>query len=536
MKDLRDDMKTGKTDFQAKRLEKFMAETRSLKEKLADLKRDNRNLEKSLRNRNLLYNSIPAGIVIVQEEKIIDVNDRTLEQLGYGPEEVIGHDFLDFVRPDLKAFIRDRHRNRVSRKWVPEQYETYLVSKNGEVLCFEVEVKRIKHNGRLAFLASLRPIDNRKKREKEIIQAKKMEALKAMAAGLTNHCSRYFVGIAEVTRNLRAISNPQDTNLIAGLEEIESASGKALQTAQKLANISKAENDFSDTVFFDLKKVVKDTVKLASATLRKEGEKYGEEINFKTYLRSVLPVKGDPDEIGDAVMNMIRNAVEAMPKGGDLYLTTEENAGYAHIYIQDSGTGIPEEIRDRIFDPFFTTKGNDRIGLGLSLAHAIVQRHKGDIELTSDDNQGTVINISLPLAKRGDKTKARPVKSRIRNAQILIIEDEDIVGALLSQLLVSKGHRVVSAATGPEGLDKLKRKKYDLVIIDSKTPNVNARVLIQKIKKKNRELSIVLMTDRESGAESDKIKRSGVDLIISRPVDMTTVDKKVLEVLMFKAG
>ena len=232
---------------------------------------------------------------------------------------------------------------------------------------------------------------------------------------------------------------------------------------------------------------------------------------------------------------MILNAMEAMPEGGDLFVTTEENAGFAHIYIQDSGKGVSESIRDNIFDPFFTTKGNNRKGLGLSLSHAMVKRNEGEIEVTSQENQGTMVTVKLPIARQGQQAKNGPNKRRIKNARILIIEDEDILGELLSKLLLSKGYRVATAPTGSEGLTQLKKKKYDLVIIDSKLVQQNGLVLGKKIKKINRQLPIALITEPEAADRLKDRRMSGIDLVIRKPINMNRTIHQVSELLMLTA-
>ena len=282
-----------------------------------------------------------------------------------------------------------------------------------------------------------------------------------------------------------------------------------------------------------LQDIVKDAISLINPRLKDLEARRKLKINLRTYLRSVSPVEGDPNEIRDVIVNLILNAVEAMPQGGDLYLTTEENAGSAHIYIQDSGVGIPDPINDRVLDPFFTTKGKDRAGLGLSLSYAIVKRHKGEMEFTSQKDQGTIFTIRLPLATQKQKSMPRPVKRKIKNAHILIIEDEDIIRELLSQLLISKGHRVVTADSGAEGLNKLKKKKFDLVIADSRAPDMKGPSIIKKMKRLNEELPVSLITEYQAGDGFSHMQRLGADLIITKPLDMNKVVKQVSDVLTF---
>ena len=441
-------MRAREHESRERRLEKLKIENLSFREKLSALKKENENLQRLLRDNNKLINSIPAGIVLIQQGKIIYINETALDQMGYKAEEIIDRDFLDFVHPDLKGFVRNLHKKWVSGKSGPEQHETDMVTKNGGTLCFDVRVNKIRFNGRVALLLNLTRLEKRKKREKDLIRSKKMEALITMASGLTRNFGH----------------------------------------------------------------------------------------NLKTYLRSVSPVEGDPNEIQDVIANMILNAVEAMPRGGELYLTTEESAGYAHIYIQDSGEGITDNIRDRIFDPFLTTKGNDGVGLGLSLSYAIVKRNRGDIEVTSQKDQGSIFHVRLPLASQEQKPKVRSVRRKIKNADILIIEDEDVLMELLSQLFLSKGLRVDTAATGAEGLGKLKRKNFDMLLVDSGTPDIKEGLFIKKIKKLYPKLPIAIIMENETGDKLNQIKNSSVDLVITKPVEMNRLMNQVSEILAAKVG
>ncbi len=514
-----------------KRIEKIKAENRALRENLALLKKEGNNLQKTLRNRDRLFHSIPAGIVLIQKDKIADINEMALDQLGYTAEEAIGHNFLDFIHPDLRPIMRNRFKKRGAGKLEPEEYETDLVNKDGETLCCELRVKRIRHNGRMAFIVNLTRLEKRKERERENLNSKKMEALTTMASGLKEEFSRYFDTIAKNTNELSASANPENMKLMESLKEIKDSLGRAWSTNYMLEKISKMGDHKSGMVPLDLKKVVNEAVRLTRPQWKDEAERSGRKINLKTFLRSVSPIVGDPEEIREVMINLIMNAAEAMPEGGDIYLTTEENAGYAQIYIQDSGVGISDQIKDRIFDPFFTTSGNDGIGLGLSLSYAIVKSHGGEIEVSSQKNQGTIFNIKFPLASQRKTPTTRSMGRKIKDARILIIEGDDIIRELLSQLLMSKGCRVMTADSGLEGLSLLEKKKFDLIITDTETSEIDERILVKKIKRMDPKLPLALITERGTGLKHNRIQRSAVELIIMKPLDMNKVVKQVSEVL-----
>ena len=523
-------MQESKQDYWRGRYEKVKAENQILREKLATLKRETRDLQKVIKNNSKLFHSIPAGILLVQQGIIVDINRGALDHLGYTPEEVIGHNFLDFVHPELKKYMKDLHNKRISGKRVPSQYETDLVTKDGERMSCEVRVKRIRFNGRRAFLVNLTLLERRKKRERDHIQFTKREALTTMASGLHEKLNRDLMGISEKIQLVKRIADSENGALMKGLEDIESASKEIVNTAGVLDSLAATKPAPSDGSLFDLSKVVKKAITLTNPMLKDLAEKGKQEINLKTYLRSVSPIQGDPEEIREMVLHLILNAVEAMPRGGDLYLTTEENAGYAHIYIQDTGVGIPAPIKDRIWDPFYSTKGKDGLGLGLSLSHAIVKRHKGEMEVSSQKDHGTTFTVRLPVAKKDLRARPRPVKRKIKNAQILMIRDEDIVSELLSQVLVSRGHKVVMVSSGSEGLQKLTKKKFDLVLADS-AADVGGAALIQKIKKIKKQLPLVLIKGRRVGEQLGATRESAFDLIIRKPLDMDKVVGQVEDLL-----
>jgi PAS domain S-box-containing protein len=524
-------MQKAKQEYWRNKYEKLKAENQILREKLAALKRETRDFQRVIKNNNKLFNSIPAGILLLQQGVIVHINKGALDHLGYAPEEVIGHSFLDFVHPEVKKPMKDLHNKRISGKRVPSQYETDLVTKDGEKVSCEVRVKRLRFDGRRAFLVNLTLLKRRQKRERDQIQLKKKEALMTMASGLHQKLKHDLKEISENLQLVKEIADSDNGTLREGLENIGAASKGINNTVKVLESLSDTKRDPSDHVPFDLRKVVKKAISQTNTVLKDLGEKGKQKINLKTYLRSVSPIEGDPEEIRDLVVHLILNAVEAMPRGGDLYLTTEENAGYAHIYIQDSGMGIPTPIKDRIWDPFYTTKEKDGLGLGLSLSHEVVKRHKGKMEVSSQKDHGTTFTVTLPIAKKDPRAKPRSAKRKIKNAQILMIRDEDIVSELLSKVLVSRGHKVVMASSGSEGLQKVKKKKFDLVLADSAAADTGRAAFIQKINKMKKEIAFVLMTGQRGGEKSGVSRKSPFDLVIRKPLDMDRVVGQVEDLL-----
>ena len=514
------------------RIAKLQAESLGLREKLAALKKENHQFERVLKDHRKLINSIPACIVLIQEGKITDVNEVALQEFEYTAEELIGRDFLDLFHPDQRTSGRKLLIQWATGEAPTEEWEVTLVSKTNETLRCDARVKKIRLNGRTALVGSLTRLEKRKRSESARIRAQKTEAVNTMVGGLTRHLSPNLEVITENTKALHALLTPMNPESVTCLANIESAVREVHCSLRKLNRFSNREHDPAARPYFDLKKAVKEALALTAPDLKRATEERGGKVHLKTYLRSVSPVLGDPDAVRDVLRHMIISALEAMPRGGELYLTTEENAGSAHIYIQDTRLDIPNQVKDLISNPFATAKGIKGDGFGLSLAYAAIAGHQGDIELTSKKGQGTTINIRLPLAPHEPKPKTNLIRAKLRGARILIIEDQDMTRELLLQLLQDRGFMVDGAVSIPEGLKRLKRKKYDLILSDARMADVHAGIVVRRMKALAPGVPIATLAAYGSGDTEEGIQGFEVDLVIARPINLNRAIEQVSEVLI----
>jgi PAS domain S-box-containing protein len=519
------------SDYLETRIKKLKAENKSLRETTSLIKGEILKLKRVLRDRDRLFNSIPAGVMLMRNGKILETNELVLEQLGYRAEEVIGRDFLDFVHHDEAEYVRRFHDIWNSGKMATGQYDAHLVTRGGGSIYCDVKVKRIRHKSRTAFLLNLTRLEKRKELEQEKIQSMKREALITMALGVNGKFQRYNDLILKKMKEFKEIARSGDIVFEDAYNMLKDVSYKTMRIARELELMGETEDEKKRTTRFDLNKVVNGAVESTIGTWKEGPESQGIKIDLKTYLRSSSLVEGDSEEIKDVIIHMITNAVEAMPDGGEIHITTEDNADYTHIYIQDSGTGVPGRFRERIFDPFFSTKGNTATGLGLSLSYAIVKRHKGDIEMSSREGEGTIFHIRLPLVGQGYKS-SKAERKKIWDAQVLIIQDEDVVRDILSHLLISKGCKVETANNGLEGIVKLKRKNFDLVIADAEILHEEDSMLVKKYGKINPKMSIALIREGNDINNYHRQDELVADLNIMKPIDVNMVLKKVSEVLM----
>ncbi len=518
-------MTTKDKDRSDKKIVIMRADQERLRSEIILLRKENHEVKKTLNQRDALLISFPVGYVVLEKAKIMEANEFILNQLGYSSEDLLGHNLTDFVHPRLRNVMKDFQRRRASGKWAPEEYETDLVSKNGEILSCDIRVRKIHRSGRTAFLLMLTPSEERKKREKDLVESKKRESLAQIAHEMTMRLQPHIEGIATLAENAKHGRDP-DRQVLG---QIEDMNRQILRVTKALESFSREAPDPSKRSLVDLEKVAREAVAFVSPMLKAHPEKQGSGINLKIYLRTVPPVEGDSGEIEEMLSQVMFNAVEAMPQEGDLYLSIEENAGQAHIYVQDSGVGIAPEILDKVFDPFFTTKEDGRLGMGLCVAQAIARRHKGTLELSSKKNEGTVVTIRLPLATPSQK---KPRKRRKANEVfILLVEEDGMIRDLLYKMLDHKGYRVATVSTGAEALQQLERKAFDLVIVGSETPDMKVQNLIGEIKKKKTRLSVAWITGGEGAERKAKEKGQAADLLIRKPIDMTSTLEKLSELL-----
>jgi len=515
------------------RLEKLRNEQKALKKDLGSLRRYNQGLEKELKNRKALLEEFPAGMLLVQGERIIDLNRRVIQETGYARDEIIGRSFLELFHPRVRDQIRKYHKRRIAGKWAPELYQAEILSRTGKVLWCEVEVKRIRFNGRVAFLKRLDRIDERRKRERELIMSEKMGALTRMASGLSRQLFQGLKGIEESAAYVKAVLGTGKKNLTGPIGDMEDAVGRLKETAKDLQAMAKGEIEDHDMRFIDLNELVKDAVSLVEPRVRAIEEERTVKLDIKTYLRSVSSVRGSPKQIRDAVANIIINAAEAMPQSGDIFVTTEENEGFAITYVQDNGLGIPRECLDMVFEPYFSLKPEGRIGMGLSVAYAVARKHDGALEITSKEGQGTTVLMKLPLAPKVQDRGERKRRARIAGSKILVMVEDDMLRELLLEVLVSKGFGVVAANGYGDTLNKVKKNRYDMVIIDSQGHSAHMmETFTERIGEIDNDISMLLINGhREEGRQGEENYPLG-DLVIKRPIDMDWLVRKVSDILI----
>jgi PAS domain S-box-containing protein len=229
-------------------------------------------------------------------------------------------------------------------------------------------------------------------------------------------------------------------------------------------------------------------------------------------------VRGIAGELREALLNLVQNALDAMQTGGTLGIHTAINDSQVQLEVSDSGVGMTAEVRERAFEPFFTTKGQMGTGLGLAEVYGIVKRHRGHVEIESQQGVGTIVRIRLPLAPMPAATAQKPVPPRKRiQRRVLLVEDHTDSREFMTALLETEGHNVTPVSTVKEALEKLdapEGAQFEVLVTDIGLPDASGWDLIPKARERRPSLRVGVVT----GWEGHNAPSEGADFLLRKPI------------------
>jgi PAS domain S-box-containing protein len=377
--------------------------------------------------------------------------------------------------------------------------------------------------------------------EEQLRQSQKLEAIGQLAGGVAhdfNNLLTVIGGYSSILLNRVAEDSPHHMPI----EEIKKASDRACGLTRQLLAFSRKQ--ILQPKLLDLNAVVSDLDKMVRRLI-------GEDVDLFVITDPGLgKVKADPGQIEQVLLNLIVNARDAMPLGGkitmetsNVFISNEYAQGhaatpgsYVMLAVSDSGCGMSNEVKERIFEPFFTTKGAGKgTGLGLSTVYGIVKQSEGHIWLYSEPDNGTTFKIYLPRVSDAEEQEevAIGAKDVPRGTEtVLLVEDEDQVRDILTDILNDQGYRVFVAASGSEALDIARKNGFiHLMVTDVVMPQMSGRELSEKLARYRPEMKVLYM----SGYTDDAIVRHGLLdeklNFLQKPFDSATVARKVRQVL-----
>jgi PAS domain S-box-containing protein len=360
-------------------------------------------LKRSEEKYRILVQHAKDAILVVQDEQIRFMNPIASEILGYTCERIADRSFIDFVHPDDRELIMDRYRRRMRGDDLSDRVSFRIINKDGEARDVDLNAVLITWEEKPAILNFLRDVTLQKKMEAQLRNSQRMEALGTLSGGIAHNFNNLLMGILGNTSLAQKGLDPSAPTC-GYLEKIN----KLVQGGSKLTHqlLEYARGGSSQVGPVDLNQLVKDTSETLAATKK--------QIRIHHRLSEKIPfLTADQGQIEQVLLNLLLNAADAMPTGGDLSVETSclpaghagEISGlspkqaYVLLKVTDCGTGMSKATQDRIFEPFFTTKGLERgTGLGLSTAYGIIKNHNGKILVESELNKGSSFFVYLPAA------------------------------------------------------------------------------------------------------------------------------------------
>ncbi len=382
-------------------------------------------------------------------------------------------------------------------------------------------------------------LDELRATQEKMVQQERLSAVGQMTSGIAH----------DINNRLQIILGLSDTLLtdpdleLGGsdardkLQLIRESSEDAAAVVNLLRDFYRPQRSGQKFAAVDIAEVVSAAVQLTEPSWKDQAQSRGVDLSLETQVDDIPVIAGSPTELRDALVNLIFNAIDALPRGGEISIQARTEAGEAVIAVSDNGVGMPEDVRSRCLEPFFTTKGEGGSGLGLAMVYRTVLRHDGVVEIDSTAGSGATVQIRLPLNSRSVPKSANDSgETPTGPLDVLVVDDDTLVRELLAGLLARQEHKVVTAADGKDGLAKFGEQKFDVVILDRAMPDMNGDELALRLKSAAPWIPIIMLTGFGGLMNATEDAPDGVDLVLGKPIRHADLVEAMSKLVRDKAG
>lgn len=373
-----------------------------------------------------------------------------------------------------------------------------------------------------------------KSTQAQLVASERLKALGQMAAGVAHDFNNILNGLLGRTQLLLQRLDGKRLQIRHFRSELDLMEQICLDGADAVKRVQDFTGIRRDppTETVDLNAVLRDVVAMTQPKWRDESRANGGAIEIQTALGNIPSTLGNPHDLHRLFSNLIFNAVEAMPAGGTLSLSTRLEGDRIVVTMVDTGVGMTPEVQARISEPFFTTKGEGR-GLGLGIVRGILSRFEGELTVDSRPGSGTTFTLSFPVSRpesRRQITKSRPVKGGTPG-RILVVEDDDRNRRLFEEALTVCGHQVVGVPDGETALDRFRRDPFDLIVTDLAMPGISGWEVAKGVRSEDPDVRIILVSGWGIQQGTEQIRECGIDRVLSKPCHMKELQQAVADVL-----
>ncbi|HEV2798869.1 MAG TPA: ATP-binding protein [Pyrinomonadaceae bacterium] len=369
-------------------------------------------------------------------------------------------------------------------------------------------------------------------------QLEKLSALGELASGVAHDFNNTLAGILGRAQLMLRTDDPE--KLRRGLQVIIKTAEDGAKTVKRIQDFARQRRDH-DFVPVAVDQLLLDVSEMTRPRWKDHAAANNVYIRLNLQIDSKSLVLGDESELREVLVNMVFNAVDAMPAGGTLTLATRETSEHVFVSVSDTGCGMSSEVRSRIFDPFFTTKGKAGNGLGLAVSYGIIHRHAGVIEVETADGQGATFHVKLPIARGETKASERvsdapcdvPNLSLVADstrARILVVDDEIHVLDLLCEIIQSEGCEAVRAMNGTGALALFEAGHFDAVFTDIGMPGMSGWELARAIREHDAQLPLAVITGWGDAVGSDEQRAAQINWVVTKPFSMPRISEIIQEI------
>ena len=358
-------------------------------------------------------------------------------------------------------------------------------------------------------------------------QRHRMEALGRMTMGVAHDLNNLLSGLIGHIELLKqkADQDQAPASIQPSIRTIETTAEDGAALIEKLQRYIR-EDTQKHFERVSLAALIEDCITITQPYWYNEPRRQGIEIEVERGLDAVPDVMGAPSELREVFVNLILNAVQAMPEGGTLtFETFTTERGQVGARVRDTGIGMSDDVQQNIFEPLFTTKGEQGTGMGLAASSGIVQEHEGDIDVTSTPGEGTAFTLTFPPADDAEPEPEpdEPPVPDAANVRVLVVDDEEMVRSIVTQLLSLNDHEVDRASSGAEALDLFEAHAYDIVFTDFGMPEMTGAELASRLHEIQADLPIILLT----GYTDTDTAVDEVDDILSKPFKLEELEAAI---------
>jgi PAS domain S-box-containing protein len=374
-----------------------------------------------------------------------------------------------------------------------------------------------------------RAYDDLRQTQQSVMQQERLRALGEMASGIAHDINNAISPISLYAENLLERETGLTERGRAQLQTIAMASDDVAATVARMREFYRQREPQAALRPVHLNELVRNVVELTRVRWQDMPQQRGAVVTMEVDLAAGLPaVLGIETELREALINIVFNAVDAMPAGGTLSLRTrcpEAEGQPVRLEVSDTGVGMDEPTRRRCLEPFFTTKGERGTGLGLAMVYGVVQRHGADIEIESAVDHGTTVRIMLPAAGDAGRVPAAAASPALRPEaplRLLLVDDDPVMLRTLSETLSQDGHMVTTASGGQAGIDAVHQAhaaggSFDAVITDLGMPYVDGRRVAAAVKETDAATPVIMLTGWGQRLAADGDIPQHVDQMLAKP-------------------